>query len=81
MVVFTLLVLLYAWYVERNTPRWKRVYFYLRREFGQDNYEHTAKDLLDIKINLLERYDLKASQVDLAIENMYDEEWFKVNIV
>lgn len=83
MTVVIFIVLIYGFYVElkeRQLPKWKRVQYFLLREFVQDEFIHSQKDLIDLKSTLIYRYRLTPQQADDCIENLYDPKWFELNI-
>lgn len=80
MLLITLVIGFYTELKERKLPRWKRVFYYLRREFLQHDFIHSQHDVIEVKLILIDKYKLTVEQANGALDNIYDEEWFELNI-
>lgn len=77
------LVLARAIVKESTYPKWKVVFFYVKNELlSIEEHKLAGYSVVssELKLTLMESYELTAEQANDAITNSNDQDWFEKNI-
>jgi hypothetical protein len=72
--------IIFAIYVDRTTPKWKKLYNYVNAEMYIIWMDGEYFEVIHLSKFIKNAFNLTPEQADECIKNWRDKEWFKNNI-